>query len=198
MRSDYTIIAFATETPEKYPLYLERLKKNCNDLGLPLKTEILPTPKNTNPKSQAENDFSISKKDAATLYKPTFIRQQIEKTDKPVVYVDCDSIFLDAFSPPEFDFDVGVVRRTSGWAGVSDIVSACIVFNNTFAARMFLNCWCWLCEHENLCPTGDHKRFLATRILMAKRTPYYTEADLTPVFSEKLVFNPGERKESRC
>lgn len=199
MRSDYTFIAFATETPTRYADYLHRLQENCREFDIPLASEIIPNPVNESGyQKRRPGDIGLSFKDDVCRYKPVFIRKKLKELKKPVIYLDCDSLFFDGFNMPQFDFDIGIVKRTSGSMGVSDIVAGCIAFNTTQAAWAFLECWHWLCDFRGLCPTGDHRRFLATRVLMTKRKPLYKEQDLTPVLTDKLIFNPGKKRESRC
>lgn len=127
------IVSFYTKD-HTYPQYAEKLKKDCERLGLDYHIELKPSTK-----QYLKN----------TCIKPSFIRECLE-FGRPVLWVDVDSTL---YSEPEFfyddtyDFQAVQVQdpiRTSRIWHVH-----CLWFNSNDKTKQFVDEWVKLAEASN-------------------------------------------------
>jgi len=93
------IISYGTENT--HGKYIKRLKESCEVLGYPHYLKVIP-----------DNFFKEGR--FKYLYKPTFIRETLEKLNEPVIWMDADSLLIKAPALGKIDFDFGYVRSPPG------------------------------------------------------------------------------------
>src|SRR5690606_26731363 len=95
----------------KYDRFLERLAESCRLHGLHGDFRIIP------PAPRLE----------ACLQKPAFIREMLQKHDRPVVWLDADTMVRRRFELPEGAWDIGVVPNTSRFRRRRNPTSAFVI-----------------------------------------------------------------------
>lgn len=125
---DFKIISFYTNDWE-YPAHANRLKEECELLGL---------------------DYCIEERPSTTDYikntaiKPFFIRDCIEKFKQPVIWIDVDALIL---KPINFVIDADIHACKHKNSHVSrEWAVAFLAFNYTTNSLNFINAWC---NHSN-------------------------------------------------
>lgn len=108
---DYTVVTFCTPS-EKFPgLYesgVNRLRAWCKDVGLDFIGKVEKAPKDIL-EIEAAEDRNRATRQWILHRKPEVVVKALEKTDKPVFFLDCDDEFL---GKPTFPVcDVGFLRN---------------------------------------------------------------------------------------
>lgn len=127
MATNFTVVSFYTNDWE-YPAHAERLKKECEDLGLPYLIEERPS----------TGDYI-----ANTAIKPHYIKHCLDQLNAPVLWVDVDGSFV--------KFPHLINRLDSDFAACNyfnkekldrDWAVGILWFNNTDPARNLVQTWC--------------------------------------------------------
>ena len=147
---DYKIIAFSTND-KKYISYYNSLLLNLNRIKyLDYKLDII-------------NDLNlINNKLLACLYKPTFILKSLLLYQKPILYIDIDSVIdYEKYTPikinkPTCCWDVGFVFTPERKNKVSDSIH---LWNYSADSIKFLKLWKEECEDLSH-TTIDHHRLI--------------------------------------
>ncbi|MGV9141834.1 MAG: hypothetical protein ACOC1X_02740 [Promethearchaeota archaeon] len=145
------IISYGTENKHKNSI--KRLEDSCNLLKYPHYLVVLP-----------DRDFREDR--FKYLYKPTFIRETIEKLQKPVIWMDADSFLINIPKIQErnITFDFGYILSPTGshkW-----FADSCHVHNVTNIS--FLRQWEAFCLEEK--DISDHTQLLRTFEFMKGET----------------------------
>lgn len=103
-----------------------------------------------------------------TRQKPAFIRHMMSKYNKPILWVDADTIIdKDYFDIPIRQNDIALGYGPSKYG----FFSHWMMFNNTDIAKSLLDEWDEACQNTNLDYTGDHSA-LAKIIKERKKETY--------------------------
>lgn len=119
------IISFFTDDWE-YPKHAERLKKECESHGLEYHIE------------QRESTKDYIKN---TSIKPFFIRDCIDKFQRPVFWVDVDALIMKKIDIEIKDQDIAACRYFNEKIKRSWSVAS-LFFNYTEKSKIFLDHWC--------------------------------------------------------
>jgi len=157
---NYKIVSFATD--DDYQRYASRLSKNLDELGADYVIETVPSDRT---------------KQEHCLYKPGCIKKYL--TDKPVLWLDVDSLLKDIPILPSSGFDVGFCRNP--WKTLP-ITAAAIYFSPSRNGHQFLQSWKRLCGQWKEGQKADH-----WRLCQIRNKSDHKELDITPMLRNKLI-----------
>lgn len=122
------VISFFTAEWE-YPIHAQRLARECDDLGIKHSIQERPS----------TNDYKKN-----TRIKPFYIREQLQKLKKPVLWLDVDSSLFQV--PDELnsisDYDMAAVRMRPDNKLQRQWQVGVLCFNYNPASLEFLDRWC--------------------------------------------------------
>lgn len=130
-------------TTKKHGESIKRLRESCEKLGFPNHLVVIP------------DDF-FSEERFKYLYKPTFIRETLEKFRSAVIWMDADSYLTNIPKIEHVDFDFGYVRSPPGshkW-----FADSCHIHAPSNIA--FLRKWEEFCREEK--GISDHTQLIRT------------------------------------
>lgn len=170
----WRVISFGSTNPAEYAEAAQCLSERCQQLGIDSYVKIL--------------DFGNADRKDIVLRKPTFIREQLERSPVKTLWLDCDAAVVDAFRsfPSDEGWDVGFLPNTMRkstpqiFSTLSRLVSPASRWTNTvsgFAVALrptkatfhFLKVWEHLCAWRDLAEGGDHKRMCWARRMVDLR-----------------------------
>jgi hypothetical protein len=124
----YRVISFATRDG-RYDAELAALERNCAELRLEFSGILLPP---------------VGREDAC-LFKPSFIKYELYKGQRPVLWVDADGRFLKPPVLPAADWDLCLIRNERPREH-NQFAAFCVGLNYTPRCLAFLDIWEKLCE----------------------------------------------------
>jgi hypothetical protein len=124
----YRVISFATRDG-RYDAELAALERNCAALHLEFSGILLPP---------------VGREDAC-LFKPSFIKYELYKGQRPVLWVDADGRFLKPPVLPAADWDLCLIRNERPREH-NQFAAFCVGLNYTPRCLAFLDIWEKLCE----------------------------------------------------
>lgn len=124
----FRVVSFATRDG-RYDAELAALERNCAALHLDFSGILLP---------------AVGREDAC-LFKPSFIKYELYKGQRPVVWVDADGRFLKPPVLPAADWDVSLIRNERPREN-NQFAAFCVGLNYTPRCLAFLDIWEKLCE----------------------------------------------------
>ena len=157
-----------------YDKFIERLSASLGGLKLDHDFETIPA----------------CDRRAASLFKPSFIKFKLLTLNRPVIWLDADSVILEAIDFPAGEWDVGLIKNDRNsklpWA-------ACLIyFNNTPNAMKLLDIWISLCSNQAL-ERLDHHRLIMSINAASKDVAI---KDLSESVDLKFVRDSGLGKEN--
>lgn len=156
-------------TTKRHGESIKRLKKSCESLGFP--NYIIEIPDSF----FSENRFKY-------LYKPIFIRETLEKFNRPVIWMDADSLLVKIPFIGELNFDFGYVKSPPGshkW-----FADSCHV--HTPKNIPFLHIWESFCAEEK--GKSDHTQLIRAYNCM-KEYDYFSSRDISDWFKNCYIRN---------
>lgn len=128
VQGPYRVISFATRDG-RYDAELAALERNCAGLHLEFSGILLPP---------------VGREDAC-LFKPSFIKYELYKGQRPVLWVDADGRFLKPPVLPAADWDLCLIRNERPREH-NQFAAFCVGLNYTPRCLAFLDIWEKLCE----------------------------------------------------
>jgi hypothetical protein len=124
----FRVISYATRDGH-YDLALAELGRSCEALQVDFSGILLPP---------------VGREDAC-LFKPSFIKYELYKTQRPVVWVDADGRFLKPPQLPAADWDLCLIRNDKARED-NEFAAFCVGLHYTPRCLAFLDIWEKLCE----------------------------------------------------
>jgi len=177
--TDYAVCTYCTpseEFPGVYEKGFNRLKSWCRKNGLRFCGKIEQTPQEISDiqdavvRNRARRSWILSRK-------PVAVKAALEKTGKPVFFLDCDDEFLGVPSFPECD--IGFLRNPEkelpSTAFTHLVVASTGIIAPTEAGNHFVNRWIALCKDA-----AEHRAYqMAWTELCTRSGTYGIFADVT-------------------
>lgn len=161
----FQVVSFATQDG-RYDAELASLEKNCRELQIPFSGILLPP---------------VGREDAC-LFKPSFIKYELYRWRRAVIWVDADGRFFEPPRLPAVAWDLGLIRNDKARED-NEFAACCIALNHTPRCLAFLDIWAKLCElripdfgldHYRMnCAIAAYRRHLRIADLQQSRSGFF-------------------------
>ncbi len=173
--SDFTVVSYGTRDGI-YDKYLQRLAGSAESQNINVDTETIPA----------------CSANAATNFKPSFIKFKLLTLNKPIIWMDADAFIAGALNLPTGIWDIGLIKNTRNEK--NPMASFIIAVKPSLASLRFLDVWENLCSTQIDLPGSDHIKMTYTRDILHNA---YIEADLAESVRGSIIRDLGNQKEEK-
>ena len=173
--NDFVVVSYGTRDTE-YEEFINRLRLSCEECNIENDLKLIPNSGRVN----------------ACLYKPSFLKFMLITHDKPILWLDADSVIEKNFSLPSGDWDMSFITNNFQ-SPVNKVGSWAVCFRPTLRSLRFLELW------EQLCSTGegisglDPRRLNYTRDVLSNE---FVESSLDNSLISAVLRDVGTFKEN--